>query len=142
IRCGPLVIFGLWPAPRLMRRAARLVSRECLLQLRPVFELVLASERVLHIAQDGVGWAIAICSFKASAGLSVASAQCFEPAFGLFSQIVESGSCGELSGHNLPSVLAQVRLAQGRMKGPCQMQIEDWVGASSLAADRRRPRAR
>ena len=67
-------------------------GRECLLQLRPVYELVFVSERVLHVAQGGFVWAIGISSFKAPAGLSIVFAQCLEPAFGFFSQIVKSGS--------------------------------------------------
>jgi hypothetical protein len=65
-----------------------------------------------------------------------------EPAFGFFAKILETAVRSELAGHdNLPSECACSPLEYRPEEGPDDLCRIDWVGASSLAADRWRPKA-
>src|SRR5438309_722378 len=74
---------------------------------------------------------------------SVAAAQGFEPALGLLLEVVEGGRGRELTAHgNLPSVSCLASAEFRPEEGSTVVVGTGWVGVLSLAADRRRPRAR
>ena len=120
-------------------RMALSVEREILergLERDPAIPAIFARKRLLHVAQAWFGRRFRPGRGKPRARLGIAGTERFEPAFGVFPERVETGLERELA-HCKPSFHRQTSAYERQEEGFVRTR-SGWMGAGSLAADRRR----